>query len=354
MPVLKSQKRLQVALIIITLTVLLLAKGTLFYYSIANINHDHAVAVSQDYQRVVYLGGMPVGLSVKSDGVIVTSLIEVETDYGRVTPKSGIEDGDIITEINGKRILTSDDLNSVLRAYTRNCLELEIKLIRDTKEKYVTAFPVIEQYSGYYRLGVVTRDFAEGVGTITFIRPCGEFASLGHPINSSGGSRIIPCYGGNAFECVIVGYNRGRRGNPGELRGIFANQSSPKGSLHTNSRFGVFGKLNKVPLDKTEPITIAKRNHVKPGKAEIVSTVGDETKRYSIQIIKTTSQNSPQERGIVFKVTDKELLNKTGGIVQGMSGSPIIQNGKLVGAVTHVFLNDPTRGYGVYLDFMYT
>jgi len=309
-----------------------------------------AVEASAEATRMVYLGGMPIGLSVKSDGVIVVDLIEVVTDFGRVTPKSGIEAGDIITEINGERILTTDDLNNILRSYTIDCRHLEIKVLREGRERRITAYPVIEQYSEQYRLGIITRDFAEGVGTVTYIKICGEFGALGHPINSAGGTRLIPCYGGNAFECKIVGFNKGVRGNPGELRGVFANQSTPKGSLHTNSRFGVFGKLNKVPSG--ELIAVAKRSQVRTGKAEIVTTIGDTTERYSISIIRATNQNSPTERGMIFRVTDKRLLNSTGGIVQGMSGSPIIQNGKLVGAVTHVFLNDPSKGYGVYMDWM--
>ena len=349
----RAKKIASVAFILLTIGLLLFSKGAvLFFGTVPNANNvdGQAVQVSSNPQTVVYLGGIPVGLSIKSDGVLVADLIEINTDFGRVNPKSTIEINDIILEINGKKTTTTDDINSILKDYTHSCKKLDVLVLREGKEKRATVYPVLEQYSGQFRLGIITRDFAEGIGTITYIKPCGEFGALGHPINSAGGSRLIPVLSGSAFECRIVGYNKGTRGNPGELRGVFANQSKPTGSLHTNSRFGVFGRLNKVP--EGELIPVAKRNEVKTGKAEIVSTVGDTQERYSIQIIRATNQNTPLERGMIFRVTDKRLLNSTGGIVQGMSGSPIIQNGKLIGAVTHVFLNDPSKGYGVYMCWM--
>jgi len=316
-----------------------------------NNDNANAIATTANASRYVYLGGMAVGLSVKSSGVIVSNLVEIETQYGLVTPKSGLQAGDIITEINGRKIGSSDDVDKILKKYNENSKQMELKILRGEKEKKITAYPVVEKYTEYYKLGANIKDYAEGVGTVTYIKPSGEFASLGHPIQSTDGTIIIPCDGGNAFNCRIVGYNKGKKGNPGELRGVFTATHNPVGSLSGNARFGVYGRFCNLP--DSELVPIATRGEVKRGKAQIVVTIKDKPERFDIEIIKTVSQSTPNEKGIVFKVTDKRLLNATGGIVQGMSGSPIIQNGKLVGAVTHVFVNDPTRGYGVYMDWMY-
>ena len=324
--------------------------STLNFVADTQSNHD-AVAVSSSSNRYFYLGGMAVGLSVKSNGVIVSDLIEVETAFGSVTPNSGLQAGDIIIEINGEKVKTSDDVNNFLKHYNENSKQMEIKVLRGQKEKKLVAYPVIEKYTEYYKLGISLKNYAEGVGTVTYIKPSGEFASLGHPIQSTDGSIIIPCSGGNAFNCRIVGYNKGKKGNPGELRGVFTGTTNPMGDLSDNNRFGVYGRFGILP--SSELVPIASRNEVKRGKAQIITTIKDVPERFDIEIIKTVNQSTPNERGIVFKVTDKRLLAATGGIVQGMSGSPIVQNGKLVGAVTHVFVNDPSRGYGVYMDWMY-
>jgi len=314
-------------------------------------NTTETLAVTASSNRYVYLGGMAVGLSVKSSGVIVSDIIDVETQFGRVTPKSGLQAGDIITEINNEKINSGDDINRILKKYDEDSKQLNIKVLRGGKEKKLSCYPLVEKYTEYYKLGASIKDYAEGVGTVTYIKPSGEFASLGHPIQSTDGSLVIPCSGGNAFNCRIVGYNKGKKGNPGELRGVFTGTASPVGNLSDNTRFGVYGNFKNLP--DSELVPIAARNEVKSGKAQIVVTIKDKPEKFDIEIVKALNQNTPSEKGIVFKVTDKRLLSTTGGIVQGMSGSPIIQKGKLVGAVTHVFVSDPSKGYGVYMDWMY-
>ncbi|MCL2062556.1 MAG: hypothetical protein FWH03_08065 [Firmicutes bacterium] len=311
-----------------------------------------SVSVQSTPPRTVLLGGMPVGLSVKSDGLIVLGVTEIETCVGRVRPQIALEAGDIITHLDGKPVLYIDDITDALRLYGADGAQAELTFLRGGKQRKLTAYPVIEQYTGNYKLGLDVKEFAEGIGTVTYIKPCGEFASLGHPINSMEGSLLIPSRGGNAYNCRIIGCNKGARGSPGDLRGVFVNPGTPAGSVLRNAVFGVYGKFNALPPRET--VEIAPRSAVRPGKAQLVTTVKDKPEHFDIEIIKASAQASPSEKGMVIRVTDKRLLNATGGIVQGMSGSPILQNGKLVGAVTHVFTSDPTKGYAVYIDFMYS
>ena len=300
--------------------------------------------------RTAYLGGMAIGLSVKADGLIVTELCPVETHYGKVLPDNGIDVGDIITAFYGQKIITLQDLQNALESYAHKGGAADIKVLRGGKEKVLTVYPVMERYTDIYKLGIVTKEYAEGVGTVSYIKKCGGFASLGHPIHASNDGNLIPANGGKVFDCSIVGYHKGLKGNPGELRGVFSS-GVPSGAVVDNTRFGVYGKLNTLP-PLTE-IEIASRHNVRTGKAQIVATINDTPEWFDIEIIKLNPQNTANEKGIVIKVVDKRLLNSTGGIVQGMSGSPIVQDGKLVGAVTHVFVSDPSRGYGLYMDWMY-
>jgi len=348
---LKINNSIKIALSIL-LVVCIIAGNALFvdFYS---FKEEDALAVNSDLysSRSVYIGGMAVGLSVKSDGVVVTALGEVETAYGKTIPKSNLEVGDVIVEIGGESIKTTQDITKHLRALKKEKGSLELKILRDSKAKTITAYPAIEQYTEYFSLGIVTKDFLEGIGTVTFIRPTGEFASLGHPINSSDGKLIIPSSGGNVYGCRIVGFNKGKKGNPGELKGTFTQTGNIEGKVIENTRFGVVGKFNAG--GSTELVEIGNRHEVKTGKAHIITTIKDKPEKFEVEIIKVNPQSSPSEKGIVVKVTDKRLLEATGGIVSGMSGSPIIQNGKLVAAVTHVFVSDPAKGYGVYIDWMY-
>ena len=309
------------------------------------------VSARVELERKVFLGGMPAGLSVKSDGVMVTDIGEVETTVGKVRPRTGVETGDIITELNGKRILYTDDLTEAMRTYGKDEKQAELRVLRGGKERRVVSYPVIEQYTGDYRLGLEVKEYAEGIGTVTYIKPDGEFASLGHPINSQDGTLLIPCGGGNVYECRIIGCNRGKKGNPGEVRGVFVNPGKAIGSVHSNSRYGVYGKFDRAP--QGEQVPVGGRLSVKPGKAKMITTVGDTPESFDIEIIKASPQSAAAEKGMIVRITDKRLLSLTGGIVQGMSGSPIVQDGKLIGAITHVFVNDPTKGYAVYMDWMY-
>ena len=199
------------------------------------------------------------------------------------------------------------------------------------------------------------KDNITGVGTLTFVnKNTNEYGALGHAIVDDVGGNIVPVSNGNVYSCNLIGINKGQKNNPGQLRCVFVQNGKTKGSIASNSKFGIKGVMTNTSglVDENLTAKIGGRFSVTPGKATIVSDISGIKEEYEIEIIKANYQKKANDKSIVFRVTDKRLLNLTGGIVQGMSGSPIMQNGKIVGAVTHVFLSDPTKGYGVYCDFM--
>lgn len=314
-------------------------------------------SVMQKESKEVILGGMPIGFSLETDGVIVVEKVKVLTSFGSVYTKADVECGDIITHLDDTATPNTDCVENFMNSYDARSNAIEVSLIRDGTRKTVELYPLIEQYSLKYRLGLEIKSSVDGVGTVTYIDSDGSFASLGHQINLGSGGNSVNLNSGNSYKCSILGYNKGEKGKAGELRGMFCDATNPIGELHKNCRFGVYGKLSKKGIDfltglANRKITIGSRDEVVPGKAIIVTTIGQTTDYYDIEIIKAQFQSAADEKGLVIRCTDKRLLSSTGGIIQGMSGSPIIQNGKLIGAVTHVFINDPTKGYGIYIDNM--
>lgn len=298
----------------------------------------------------VYLGGQSIGLSIKPSGVIVSCITQVNSSVGQVSVKSGLEKGDIILALNNHKVNSIIDLSNIMAEYSHKDNSITITIMRDNVKTNVTAYPVKEDFSNCYRLGIEIKETADGVGTLSYVDTNGSFGSLGHSINNGSKNSIVPCSGGNTYKCNIIGHTKGKSGTPGELKGVYVDTLNPTGRIFKNTKFGVYGKLNST--ENLTLIDVGSRGEVKPGKAEIYTSVNNKVEKFSVDIIKATSQKKGEEKGIVFKVTDKALLKTTGGIVQGMSGSPIVQNGKLVGAVTHVFINDPTKGYGTYIDNM--
>ena len=188
---------------------------------------------------------------------------------------------------------------------------------------------------------------------MTFVKKNGDYGALGHPITNSNSNTIVPITSGNIYDCNLIGIHKGQKNNPGELRGVFVQKNS-KGTIEKNTPYGIFGNITESDglFDTNRCVDIGGRLSVRPGKATLVSSVSGIQEEYEIEIIKASYQTKSSDKSMVFRVTDERLLNLTGGIVQGMSGSPILQNGKLVGAVTHVFLSDSTKGYAVYSDWM--
>ena len=302
----------------------------------------------------VYLGGYPLGITIDGDGVTVIGLNEFITQDGSLCCPAllaGIEINDVIVELNGRKIYGSAKLAEIAEQSEGH--EITLKYLRDGVLKETKILPQKDLTAGQYRLGLWTRDSSSGIGTLTYVRKNLKFGSLGHPITDAKGT-IISCKNGGVFDCTIDGIEKGQKGAAGELKGSFCFDKR-NGNIYANNKYGAFGSFNILPQFCSKLIPVADINEIKPGKAQIYCTLDDnERKCFDIEIVKTTPQTSRDDKGMIIHVTDKELLSKTGGIVQGMSGSPIVQNGKLVGAVTHVFVNDPTRGYGIYAKWMLT
>lgn len=304
-------------------------------------------------EKFVFPSGDTIGIKMYTDGLPVVAVTDFTSASGEtVSPakRSGLQKGDIIMSVNGNRINTAEDLSSYL---TVSAAELQLSIKRGEEFFNTSIIAEPEFASGKPRLGMWVRDSTAGIGTLTYIVPeTNEFASLGHAICDSDTGEIMSLRKGNVLSCEIMSVVKGSYGNPGELVGSFGGKTY--GTIKQNSELGIYGTLdNTSEINHSEPLPTATRFQIKEGDAEILSNVdGNGVKAYSVQITKISKNRKVDNKGIVLKITDEELISKTGGIVQGMSGSPIIQNGKLVGAVTHVFVNDPTRGYGVFIENM--
>ncbi len=298
----------------------------------------------------VYPGGMPFGVRFYTDGVIVSGIDEVITENGAVNPAldAGIKLKDIITHIDGRKVTSAGSLSKAVADSQGKQVTLTVK--RGEEIISVVLIPVKSKSEGIYKAGLWLRDSTAGVGTVTFIDcETGVFGGLGHGICDSDTGKLLPLLRGSVSAVRIGGIRKGVAGTPGELKGYFV--GGKIGAIVKNTDCGVFGVLSEARSD-VESVVIASKNELCEGDAEIMCTLDDGgAKKYRINIsaIDTTATTS---KCFTVTVTDPALLEKTGGIVQGMSGSPIVQNGKLVGAVTHVFVNDPTRGYGIFIENM--
>lgn len=304
----------------------------------------------------VCVGGNSVGLVLKTDGAIIVGFNTVNSENGKISPfeKSCFKVGDRVISIAGKKITTIKDIEDV--SLTFNGESVEIVAMRKEKEIKQNIIPIYDIYTKSYKLGLWVRDDAAGVGTLTFASPTtSRFGALGHAICETSSSSILPISGGELYSSEVVGISKGSRGKAGELKGFFISGRNEEGTIEKNTSYGVFGKLNETSKYlKNKKYEVGGRLSVKPGKATILCCLdGDKVEEYEIEIIKTNYQRKSNDKSLVLRVVDKELIEKTGGIVQGMSGSPIIQNNKIVGAVTHVFVNDPLKGFGIYMDWMY-
>ncbi len=300
-------------------------------------------------EEEVYIGGIPIGLTIHSQGAMVISDTMIEDLT--IIKNEKLQNGDIIKEIDGKSIGSIDDIQNIVNS-TKND-SVQVLLQRDNKEKLST-LPIIKNKEGEKKLGIWVRDDLSGIGTLTFVRKDSkEFAALGHAITSGKDNNIIPINGGEIYNASLINIEKGLKNKPGELRCVFV-QRDKQGEIEKNTNVGIYGRIENIEniVDLNKTINLGGRLSVKPGKAKLVSNISGINEEYEIEIIKANYQSKSTDKSLVIRVTDRRLLELTGGIVQGMSGSPIIQNGKLVGAVTHVFVADPTKGYGVYSDWM--
>jgi stage IV sporulation protein B len=288
-----------------------------------------------------------------TNGVVVVGLADIKTDVGNFNPASeaGLKAGDIILSINGKTAGSNIDVEKAVE--NSGGKPVAMTVTRDGQKFSVSVQPIRSESDGLYKIGLWVRDSTAGIGTLTFYDPSGNcFAGLGHGICDADTGQLMPLLSGDIVPVTISGVTKGVKGTPGELRGYFSDDASI-GSLGANVQTGVYG-LMKSPL-QGKPVKIAMKQDVQTGSAQICATInGCTPKTYQIEIEKIDYREGVESKNLVLHVTDPQLLAQTGGIVQGMSGSPIIQNGKLVGAVTHVFVNDPTRGYGIFAENMLT
>ncbi|SQB91511.1 stage IV sporulation protein B [Clostridium tetanomorphum] len=303
----------------------------------------------------VYPGGQPIGVKLNTKGVLIVALSDLDTDNGKVTSpasEAGLEIGDSIVEINNKKVINSEKAASLINECEGKEIEVTIERKGTTLKKKVKP---VKSKDNQYKIGLWIRDSTAGVGTLTFYdNKTGTFAALGHPITDVDTGTILNVNSGQIVNSSIVSVRKGVRGTPGELKGIFIDEDVVLGQIIKNTQCGIFGKSNLPIKNKNnKKMKLALRDEIKEGPAQIYTTIdGSEPKLYNIMVEKLLPQNSPGPKSMVIKVTDKELLEKTGGIVQGMSGSPIIQDNKIIGAVTHVLINKPDTGYGIYIEWM--
>lgn len=300
----------------------------------------------------VFIGGMPFGIRFHAGEVAVIKKNSFISLGQTVSPadEAGLLENDVITKVNSKDIKTVNDfINSVDR---KSGAALDVTVKRGSKEFETTLTPRKSDETGEYMLGILLKDSSAGIGTVTFIQKDSmTFAGLGHGICDSTTGKILAIDNGYISKVKINGITKGNVGSPGELRGSLDTEKC--GKLLSNMEVGVFGILTEDIGVPASQIPIASAEDVNVGKASIFCTLDDNKRgEYAIEIVEIDNSIDAKTKNYVIKVTDARLLEKTGGIVQGMSGSPIVQNGKLVGAVTHVFVNDPTKGYGIFIGNM--
>ncbi|MEQ8196797.1 MAG: SpoIVB peptidase [Clostridiaceae bacterium] len=311
----------------------------------------------KEIQKIqVYPGGVPIGIKLSSKGVLVVGYSDIEVEGRAVSSPSkeqGIEIGDVLLKINNEEIEDSQDLIRKVNNSQTNNLNIEITKSGQKINKSITRVKSISDNK--YKIGLWVRDSTAGVGTLTFYdKKSNQYGALGHGIVDGDTNSIIDIKSGSILKSSILNLRKSEKGSPGELRGIFIDENTPIGNITKNTFCGVFGEMKeKNQYINNKPVGIALKNDIKEGKAQIITTIDENGPQYyDIEINKLLIQDKPGPKSMIIKVTDERLLKKTGGIVQGMSGSPIIQNEKIVGAVTHVMVNNPEVGYGIYIEWM--
>ncbi len=306
----------------------------------------------QTEERYAVPCGTPFGLKMLTAGVVVVGLTPIDTETGSANPaqSAGVEKGDIILSVDDHEVSSYTELSE--RINHTNGEKATLRLIRDGQEMSLSIVPVKSISDGAYKCGIWVRDSSAGIGTVTLYDPVtGDFGGLGHAVCDIDIGEPLPLSSGEVVPVTILDVVKGTAGTPGELRGTFLSHSVV-GELYTNNETGVYGQLKSKPVDH-DPIPVCLKQDVQTGPAQIYTTIsGTKPQVYDIEIEKVNLNDHSPTKNMVIKITDPDLLEATGGIVQGMSGSPIIQNGKLVGAVTHVFVNDPQRGYGIFAENM--
>lgn len=320
----------------------------LSFFNIFKLKEINVNVISKT--KVIPMGNA-IGMKLYTDGVLVVGMSEIEGK--KPYENSGIKEGDRIVQIDKKAIDNTEDLMEAVNKCSGK--EISVKYIRDNTT-ITTSIKPIKNSGNQYKIGLWVRDAAAGVGTLTFYEPSsGMFGTLGHGIIDVDTSELIKIANGELVTTNILNITKGKKGDPGEIRGTIESGHTI-GNIDKNTSFGVFGTLNKTPyinIQNNDEIEVALREEIKIEDAQIICELENgKREKYNIKIQKVFLNNNKDNKSMLIKITDEKLLEKTGGIIQGMSGAPIIQNGKFIGAVTHVLVNDPTIGYGVFADIM--
>lgn len=316
------------------------------------------VSIAVQPQQYLYPGGQSIGILLRTEGVLTVGFSPIVTQDGKklnLAEKAGIEVGDVILRINGQAVGSDDSLAEMINELGEKSEELVLQIDRAGKTKNIKLKPAFCKESGKWRIGLLVRDNAGGIGTLSFVDKDGSYGALGHMVAESNTGGRLNISAGKLVHTAINGVRKGERGNPGEKLGSFMSNQAV-GNIIENTDCGIFGKISDWNLIKeniiTQPLPVGFCSEIQYNEAEILTVIdGDNVEAFSVEILKVMP-NGKKGKELVLKVTDARLLEKTGGIVQGMSGSPIIQNGKIIGAVTYVFVNDPTKGYGILIEDM--
>ena len=304
-------------------------------------------------KQEVLVSGSPVGIYMETKGVLVIDSGEITDREGiRRTPAEHIiQSGDYICEIDGKVLTGKRQLMQLVRENQGEPMELQVIRHQETIKLEMTP---VETEDGSYELGIWVRDNIQGIGTLTYVEPNGTFGALGHGISDADTGERLEISDGDLYRADILSIRKGTAGTPGELRGVINYREENRiGTICGNSQYGIRGQMEPGKYTESmKKIPTGLKQEIQTGKAEIRCDIGDGIREYQCEILEIDSNARDTNKCFVLRITDDDLLSRTGGIVQGMSGSPVLQNGKLIGAITHVFVNDPTKGYGIFIENM--
>ena len=310
------------------------------------------VEVAEDKRLIP--GGMALGVAMRTEGVLIVGLSDAAEGVESPAKAAGLQAGDVIRSVAGSAVTTAEELTQAL--HKAGPKPIAIAYQREGQNRTALLTPYEDTATGAVRLGAWVRDSTAGVGTLSFYDPdTGRYAALGHAITDGDTGAVLTVSEGKILRADVVAVQKGQKGAPGELKGSFLPDAQVLGDIRRNTVLGVYGALEKPVTSALYPqgLPIGLRSGVHTGAASILSTVdGGGVQEYAIEITRVNPQSAPAPKSMVIRVTDERLLAATGGIVQGMSGSPILQDGRIIGAVTHVFVSDPTQGYGLYVDWM--
>lgn len=312
------------------------------------------VKVTPVDEQEIYVSGSTIGIYMETEGVLVIDTGEIEDQNGEMKEpaKNLVRQGDYIVSFNGEKISTKRELINDIAGLDGEEVTLEVK--REGESVPVSVTPV-KDTKGDYKLGIWVRDDTQGIGTLTYVDQNGRYGALGHGISDIDTAQLLNIRNGALYKAQILAINKGSKGNPGELAGFIRyDDRNILGGIEINSKNGIYGQFYKGAEDgiTLKKMPVAYKQDVKTGEASVLCNVDGEVREYQAEIKRIDLNHEDTNKSFVIQITDEKLLEKTGGIVQGLSGSPVLQNGKMVGAITHVFVQDSTSGYGIFIENM--